>query len=159
MFVGLGMAEIVSAIPTSGGPYFWAAILAPKSIAPLASWVTGWYDGRKISIKVALLIMRQVQSTGPGRSHHRHYFRVGKPHLNNRYSWHKLRTYRWEDLRHIRCSVVFPRCDQLFRGPRSPLPEQHFDHFAFGGYQLLLHCCPGQSSDPSVGQVRLLYLL
>lgn len=30
MFVGLGMAEIVSAIPSAGGPYFWAAILAPK---------------------------------------------------------------------------------------------------------------------------------
>lgn len=29
MIVGMGMAEIVSAIPTSGGPYFWAAILAP----------------------------------------------------------------------------------------------------------------------------------
>ncbi|KAL9033718.1 MAG: hypothetical protein Q9180_005798 [Flavoplaca navasiana] len=44
MFVGLGMAEIVSAVPTSGGPYFWAAILAPKSIAPFASWVTGWFN-------------------------------------------------------------------------------------------------------------------
>ena len=49
MFVGLGMAEIVSAVPTSGGPYFWAAILAPKSIAPFASWVTGWYDEQKTS--------------------------------------------------------------------------------------------------------------
>ena len=42
MFVGLGMAEIVSAIPTSGGPYFWAAILAPKEKAAFASWITGW---------------------------------------------------------------------------------------------------------------------
>ena len=41
--VGLGMAEIVSAIPTSGGPYFWSAMLAPKGHAPFASWVTGWY--------------------------------------------------------------------------------------------------------------------
>ncbi|KAL8647741.1 MAG: hypothetical protein Q9226_006310 [Calogaya cf. arnoldii] len=44
MFVGLGMAEIVSAVPTSGGPYFWAAILAPKGIAPFLSWVTGWFN-------------------------------------------------------------------------------------------------------------------
>jgi amino acid transporter len=44
MFVGLGMAEIVSAIPSAGGPYFWAAILAPKKHAPLASWVTGWFN-------------------------------------------------------------------------------------------------------------------
>ena len=41
-FVALGMAEIVSAIPTSGGPYFWAAILAPAEKAAFASWITGW---------------------------------------------------------------------------------------------------------------------
>ena len=44
MFVGLGMAEIVSAIPSAGGPYFWAAILAPRRWAPMASWVTGWFN-------------------------------------------------------------------------------------------------------------------
>lgn len=44
MFVALGMAEIVSAIPTSGGPYFWAAILAPHDKAPLVSWTTGWFN-------------------------------------------------------------------------------------------------------------------
>lgn len=44
MFVGLGMAEIVSAIPSAGGPYFWAAILARKKWAPFASWVTGWFN-------------------------------------------------------------------------------------------------------------------
>lgn len=44
MFVALGMAEIVSAIPTSGGPYFWSAILAPKAKAPLFSWITGWFN-------------------------------------------------------------------------------------------------------------------
>ncbi|KAL8725615.1 MAG: hypothetical protein Q9166_007250 [cf. Caloplaca sp. 2 TL-2023] len=44
MFVGLGMAEIVSAVPTSGGPYFWAAILAPDHLAPFLSWVTGWFN-------------------------------------------------------------------------------------------------------------------
>lgn len=44
MFVALGMAEIVSAIPTSGGPYFWAYILAPKKHAPFFSWITGWFN-------------------------------------------------------------------------------------------------------------------
>jgi amino acid transporter len=44
MFVGLSMAEIVSAIPTSGGPYFWSAMLAPPHIAPFFSWVTGWFN-------------------------------------------------------------------------------------------------------------------
>lgn len=42
LFVGLGMAEIVSAIPTSGGPYSWSAILAPPGNKAFASWVTGW---------------------------------------------------------------------------------------------------------------------
>ena len=44
MFVGLGMAEIVSAIPSAGGPYFWAAILAKPKWAPFASWITGWFN-------------------------------------------------------------------------------------------------------------------
>lgn len=42
--VALGMAEIVSAIPTSGGPYFWAAMLAPEKNAAFASWITGWFN-------------------------------------------------------------------------------------------------------------------
>ena len=45
MFVGLSMAEITSAHPTSGGPYFWAAMLAPTPrIAAFFSWVTGWFN-------------------------------------------------------------------------------------------------------------------
>ncbi|OKL58767.1 hypothetical protein UA08_05579 [Talaromyces atroroseus] len=43
-FVGLSMAEIVSAIPTSGGPYFWAAMLAPQKYAAFLSWLTGWFN-------------------------------------------------------------------------------------------------------------------
>ena len=43
-FVGLSMAEIVSAIPTSGGPYFWAAMLAPEKHAAFLSWITGWFN-------------------------------------------------------------------------------------------------------------------
>ncbi|PPQ69401.1 hypothetical protein CVT25_004634 [Psilocybe cyanescens] len=44
MLVGLAMAEICSAHPTSGGPYFWAAMLSRKKNAPLASWITGWFN-------------------------------------------------------------------------------------------------------------------
>lgn len=43
--VGLGMAEITSAHPTSGGPYFWAAMLAPdEKSAAFFSWITGWFN-------------------------------------------------------------------------------------------------------------------
>ncbi|KAI7839985.1 hypothetical protein COHA_006306 [Chlorella ohadii] len=42
--VALSMAEICSAYPTSGALYFWAAKLAGARWAPLASWVTGWFN-------------------------------------------------------------------------------------------------------------------
>ena len=42
MFIALSMAEIVSAIPTAGGPYYWAAMLAPQKHSAFASWITGW---------------------------------------------------------------------------------------------------------------------
>ncbi|KAG6839990.1 hypothetical protein C0991_009849, partial [Blastosporella zonata] len=35
MMVGLSMA---------GGPYFWAAMLSERKNAPLASWITGWFN-------------------------------------------------------------------------------------------------------------------
>lgn len=44
MLVAISMAEIVSAIPTSGGPYFWAALLAPPRWSPFAAWLTGWFN-------------------------------------------------------------------------------------------------------------------
>lgn len=44
ILVGLSMAEIVSAIPTSGGPYFWSAVLAEPPHSAVAAWVTGWFN-------------------------------------------------------------------------------------------------------------------
>ncbi|KAJ7641715.1 APC amino acid permease [Roridomyces roridus] len=44
MMVGLAMAEVCSAHPTSGGPYFWAAMLSRPKNAPIASWITGWFN-------------------------------------------------------------------------------------------------------------------
>ncbi|KAK0717401.1 amino acid/polyamine transporter I [Lasiosphaeria miniovina] len=44
ILVAIAMAEIVSAIPTSGGPYFWSAMLAPPRLSPFAAWLTGWYN-------------------------------------------------------------------------------------------------------------------
>ncbi|CAB4265094.1 unnamed protein product [Prunus armeniaca] len=41
LLVGLSMAEICSAYPTSGGLYFWSAKLAGKRWGPLAAWLTG----------------------------------------------------------------------------------------------------------------------
>lgn len=44
MAVAIAMGEIVSAIPTSGGPYFWAALMAPPRWSPFAAWITGWFN-------------------------------------------------------------------------------------------------------------------
>ncbi|TCD61883.1 hypothetical protein EIP91_007787, partial [Steccherinum ochraceum] len=44
MMVGLAMAEVCSAHPTSGGPYFWAAMLSKPQHAAFASWITGWFN-------------------------------------------------------------------------------------------------------------------
>ncbi|MFQ6661571.1 hypothetical protein Gotur_029686 [Gossypium turneri] len=42
MIVGLAMAEICSAYPTSGGLYFWSARLCGNEWGPMVSWFTGW---------------------------------------------------------------------------------------------------------------------
>lgn len=49
LVVGLSMAEICSAYPTSGGLYFWSAKLCGNEWAPLASWLTGWWEGQPTS--------------------------------------------------------------------------------------------------------------
>ncbi|KAL8959204.1 MAG: hypothetical protein Q9193_003893 [Seirophora villosa] len=64
MFVALGMAEIVSAIPTSGGPYFWSAILAPKHVSALASWITGWYVPKSAFMPLHVLTITRFNLLG-----------------------------------------------------------------------------------------------
>ncbi|KAK4608524.1 hypothetical protein RGQ29_002083 [Quercus rubra] len=44
LIVGLSMAEICSAFPTSGGLYFWSAKLSGSDWGPFASWITGWFN-------------------------------------------------------------------------------------------------------------------
>ncbi len=40
MMVGFSMAELASAYPTAGGPYWWAHDLGSKGW----SWMTGWFN-------------------------------------------------------------------------------------------------------------------
>ncbi|KAK3681271.1 amino acid/polyamine transporter I [Podospora appendiculata] len=44
ILIAISMAEIVSAIPTSGGPYFWSAMLAPPRWSAFMAWTTGWFN-------------------------------------------------------------------------------------------------------------------
>ncbi|KAI9088599.1 hypothetical protein K1719_029713 [Acacia pycnantha] len=46
--VGLSMAEICSAFPTSGGLYFWSGMLCGRRWGPLASWLTGCFLASKV---------------------------------------------------------------------------------------------------------------
>ncbi|KAB2035556.1 hypothetical protein ES319_D04G160400v1 [Gossypium barbadense] len=47
MIVGLAMAEICSAYPTSGGLYFWSARLCGNEWGPMVSWFTGCKEERE----------------------------------------------------------------------------------------------------------------
>jgi len=40
--VAMGMAELCSSMPTSGGLYYASAVLAPPGYGPFAAWLTGW---------------------------------------------------------------------------------------------------------------------
>ena len=40
--VAMSMAELCSAMPTSGGLYYASAVLAPPGWGPIAAWFTGW---------------------------------------------------------------------------------------------------------------------
>ena len=40
--VGIALSELASALPNSGGQYFWANELAPKKYANFISYLTGW---------------------------------------------------------------------------------------------------------------------
>ncbi|KAJ8548259.1 hypothetical protein K7X08_030728 [Anisodus acutangulus] len=44
LIVGLAMAEICSAYPTSAGLYYWSAKLAGNKFGPFAAWITGWFN-------------------------------------------------------------------------------------------------------------------
>ena len=40
--IAASLAEICSAYPTSGGVYYWSAMLADDKWGPVTSWITGW---------------------------------------------------------------------------------------------------------------------
>ena len=44
IIISLSMAEICSTYPVAGSVYFWAGALASPKRAPLASYLTGWFN-------------------------------------------------------------------------------------------------------------------
>ena len=57
------MAEILSSIPTSGGPYFWAYMLAPQQNAPFFAWITGWYKATPSTRLIEIIDSKYIGST------------------------------------------------------------------------------------------------
>lgn len=41
IFVAISLSELISAMPTSGGQYYWAMKLAPKKMARVGAYMTG----------------------------------------------------------------------------------------------------------------------
>lgn len=58
--VAMSMAELCSSMPTSGGLYYAAAVLAPPGWGPLASWITGMTD-RTTSVRDRNLIHYRLE--------------------------------------------------------------------------------------------------
>lgn len=70
--VAMAMAELCSAMPTSGGLYYAAAVLAPPGYGPLAAWVTGWSNwigqitaAPSVDYALSAMILAAVSITNP----------------------------------------------------------------------------------------------
>ncbi|MCJ1434666.1 hypothetical protein MMC27_004035 [Xylographa pallens] len=70
--VAMSMAEICSSMPTSGGLYYAAAVLAPPGWGPLASWITGWSNwigqvtgAPSVDYALAAMILAAASITNP----------------------------------------------------------------------------------------------
>ena len=109
------LPEVCSAHPTSGGPYFWAAMLSPPEYAAFASWITGWFN---LLGQVAVTTgIRSVCSTGQFLSNLRELMRTRcapfmqfcscNLHLNRRDIRNRFRTYSQNQYRCLRwCSHI-----------------------------------------------------
>ncbi|CAO3629214.1 unnamed protein product [Cunninghamella blakesleeana] len=62
--VGLSLAEICSAFPIAGGLYIWTSQLAPKKIAPLACFVTGYMNWLGLSVAITSTDLALAQFLG-----------------------------------------------------------------------------------------------
>lgn len=42
--IAASLAEICAVYPTAGGVYHWSAMMSTRKWAPIASWITGWFN-------------------------------------------------------------------------------------------------------------------
>lgn len=70
--VASSMAELCSSMPTSGGLYYAAAVLAPGGWGPFAAWITGWSNwfgqitgAPSVNYGTAAMILAAASITNP----------------------------------------------------------------------------------------------
>jgi len=70
--VAMGMAELCSSMPTSGGLYYASAVLAPPGYGPFAAWITGWSNwmtqvtgAPSVNYALAAMILAAASITHP----------------------------------------------------------------------------------------------
>ncbi|KAF2084006.1 amino acid transporter [Saccharata proteae CBS 121410] len=71
--VAMSMAELCSSMPTSGGLYYAAAVLAPNGWGPFAAWITGWSNwlaqitgAPSVNYGTAAMILAAASIMNPG---------------------------------------------------------------------------------------------
>lgn len=71
--IAFSMAELCSAMPTSGGLYYAAAVLAPPGWGPFAAWLTGWSNwigqitaAPSVDYALSAMILAAGSITNPG---------------------------------------------------------------------------------------------
>ncbi|KAK3842105.1 MAG: APC amino acid permease [Linnemannia gamsii] len=61
LMVGLSLAEICSAFPTSGGLYVWTTLLCSADWAPIASWIVGYTNWLGLCVAIASTDLAMAQ--------------------------------------------------------------------------------------------------
>jgi choline transport protein len=71
--VAVSLAELISAMPNSGGQYFWASMLAPPEWSNFLAYITGFvgYAGSiftcaSVALSIGASLMGMIQINHPG---------------------------------------------------------------------------------------------
>lgn len=73
--VAVCLAELISAMPNSGGQYYWASELAPRRYANFLAYLTGFigfagaiFTCASVALSIASALMGMIQINNPGLS-------------------------------------------------------------------------------------------
>lgn len=155
--IGASMAEILSAVPTSGGPYFWAYMLAPPGHAPFFAWITGWSDPSPCHPEDphASSNKMQVQSSRPSRCHNCCRLLSCATHLYRGRGQEWVQSLTRENARHSRPHPPYPLRHQFSQHSPTSICHLQLNHFAKPRHILPRHYCPLESPEAKFAKGRL----